>query len=426
MSRAAEFLTGLAKTLSTMTLYRDGHPARERALDTVHERLARLQEEEPEPQFTFLGSQIVFGDRPLRELKSWDWSGRLARAGVQRLEFTGPVDRDDLEAFLDEVHRRMTDEGSTASARQSRPTNIRYGVVGLEDDTDEDGQSRPEKPVTATLDYTLGDEAETVRWLQEQMRDKGNLRALEAEALVRSLSVAMHADQAFLIPLLRLKRYDQYTTTHSLNVATLSMALAEYIGLGPAQVRSFGIAGLLHDMGKVRVPDEILNKPGKLTDQEREVMENHTVEGARMIMESEEFMDLAAVVAYEHHMHIDGGGYPRFRFARSCHQASDLIHVCDVFDALRTDRPYRDAWPQHRILNYLEERAGIEFEPDLSRAFVRMMREWESRVAEVDAEEDPLPLGADEEEEDAEEVGVADGEGPGEAAAGSADGPAGS
>src|SRR5690606_9202726 len=129
-------------------------------------------------------------------------------------------------------------------------------------------------------------------------------RLAEAEAIVRSLSVAMHGEQAFVIPLLRLKEYDQYTTTHSLNVSTLAMALAEYLGMGPAAVRALGTAGLLHDLGKVTVPDEILNKPGKLTDRERTIMNRHPVEGARKILETEQFLDLAAVVAYEHHMHV--------------------------------------------------------------------------------------------------------------------------
>ncbi len=215
---------------------------------------------------------------------------------------------------------------------------------------------------------------------------------MEAEAIVRSLSVAMHGDQAFLIPLLRLKEFDQYTVTHTLNVAVLTMALAEYLGLGPREVRAFGIAGLLHDLGKVRIPTEILNKAGKLTDEERAVMRNHTVEGARIILETEEHLDLAAVVAYEHHIRIDGGGYPSIQYQRTCHQASDLVHVCDVFDALRTHRPYREAWPTERALSIIEEGAGPEFDQDIARAFVTMMRQWEAGVAEVSTDDPEIQL----------------------------------
>jgi len=392
VSIQADFLTAVAQAISTMTLYEDGHPARERAVDRAYEQLLLLQGEDPRPQYTFLGNEIVFQRRPLRELKSWNWGTRLSAAGVQRLEILGPVGREELDAFLDEVLLRLTKGGvDTAEIRQMKATNIRYGAVGMKGESAE-GRGRGEKMATATLAYTLREEADTVRWLHQELQEKKDLHLIEAEAIVRSLSVAMHGDQVFLIPLLRLKQFDQYTTTHALNVSILTMALAEFIGLGPKEVRNFGIAGLLHDLGKVKIPEEILNKPGKLTNEERLLMNSHTVEGARLILAAEEHLDLAAVVAYEHHVKLNGGGYPSFDFPRKCHQASDLVHVCDVFDALRTARPYRDAWAQERIISYIEKRSGAEFDADLAHAFVRMIGQWETRIAELSHEDDPLPL----------------------------------
>jgi HD-GYP domain-containing protein (c-di-GMP phosphodiesterase class II) len=118
------------------------------------------------------------------------------------------------------------------------------------------------------------------------------------------------------------------------------MALAEWIGMGAHDVRTFGVAGLLHDLGKVKIPLEVLNKAGKLTDEERRIMNLHPTEGARIIISSEPELDMAAVVAYEHHIMLNGGGYPKLAFPRDCHEASKLVHVCDVYDALRTNRPY--------------------------------------------------------------------------------------
>ena len=81
---------------------------------------------------------------------------------------------------------------------------------------------------------------------------------------------------------------------------------------------------------------------------------------------------------------LNGGGYPTMHYRRDCHQASKLVHICDVYDALRTNRPYRDAWPSEKVLGYIEERAGLEFEPDFAGTFVRMMGQWEPRVVAVD------------------------------------------
>ncbi len=392
MQDAAKFLTGLAQAFSAMNLYEEGHPARERALDMVHSNLLRLQESHPRADFTFLGKEIIVDGRHLTDLKSWNWGARMAAVGVQRIELLGPVTRADFEVFLEDVHARLSGgEMETSEVRQTRPTNIRFGAVDVEEGSGRGGDS--DEVASASVTYTLREEAEAVTWLHGELREHRDLHMVEAEAVVRSLSVAMHGDQEFLIPLLRLKEFDQYTTTHAMNVSVLAMALSEFVGLGPKEIRVFGIAGLLHDLGKVKVPEEILNKPGKLTEDERKIIMSHPVEGARIILYAEERLDLAAVVAYEHHIKLDGSGYPKMEYPRKCHQASDLVHVCDVFDALRTDRPYRDAWKLERVLSYLEEGAGSEFEPDLSHAFCQMMRRWESRVAELKSENQPIPLG---------------------------------
>jgi putative nucleotidyltransferase with HDIG domain len=193
----------------------------------------------------------------------------------------------------------------------------------------------------------------------------------------------MHGESEMMLPLLMLKEFDQYTTTHCLNVSVLVMGLAEHLGLHSRDVRTFGVAGLLHDLGKVKIPMEILNKPGKLSDEERAVMQNHTTEGAKLIITSDRELDMAAAVAYEHHIMLNGGGYPKRHYQRDCHKASNLVHVCDVYDALRTNRPYRSAWESERVLGYIEEKSGTEFEPEIATKFVSLMRSMEGRVAQV-------------------------------------------
>ena len=374
MADPAGFLYSLAQALSVMALYPAGHPSRERAVDAAYQHAEAIAASEGRT-FTFLEDDVIYGRDRLRDMKGWDYASKLVGAGIQRLEFERAVSRDEFDEFLLELFTRLNPSPSdTSERRQMRALGIRFGTVAMA------GPGTTQPPPETTLDVTLGDEADTFRWLQSEIRDQGVVPLMEAEAVVRSLSVAMQAERRIVVPLLQLKEFDQYTTTHALNVAVLSMALAQALAVPKRQVRAIGVAGLLHDIGKIRIPLEVLTKPGKLTDEERRIMNQHPVDAAKIIMESEEELELAAVVAYEHHIMLNGGGYPTVHYTRECTLASRMVHVCDVFDALSTTRPYRDAWPQDKVLAYLDERAGTEFDPALVTAFTQMMRAGAAQV----------------------------------------------
>jgi putative nucleotidyltransferase with HDIG domain len=381
MSDPIRFLVSFGQAVSTMALYNEGHPARERAVDRSYRCLQDLQQHDPHPRFSFLGEETIYQDTALRELGDWEWGTRLAQAGVQRIELENSVTRDQYEEFLEEMMARITLSFiDTAESRPSRPTGIKVGALGIRGETREIQESLDAPAPVATISYSLGEEIASIQSMHRDVQERGRLPLAEAEAVVRSLSIAMHGDQEMILPLLQLREFDEYTTTHSLNVSVLVMALAESLGLAQQDIRTFGIAGLLHDLGKVHIPQDILNKPGKLTDQERQVMQAHPVEGAKMIIESGRRLDLAAAVAHEHHIMINGHGYPTHHYRRDCHKASNLVHVCDVYDALRTKRPYRDAWEAERVLTYIAERAGTEFEPSAANSFVNMMRRVEGGI----------------------------------------------
>ncbi len=392
MSTPVEFLTSFGKALSSLSLYPDGHRSREGAVDAVYQKLRDLVDEAPNPSFSFLEDEVLYGNAAVRELRGWEWGGRLTAIGVERLQFDRSTTREELEGFLDELLARLTLRAiDTSEARQlGHRTSIRFGTLGIR------GAQEQATPIegnitTATISFGLQEEAETIRFMHQEVHTGSGLPLAEAEAVVRGLSVAMHGDQQVMLPLLRLREFDEYTTTHSLNVCVLAMALAEWLGLGDQDIRAFGTAGLLHDLGKVKIPLEILTKPGKLTDEERIIMNEHPANGARIIISSEPDLDLAAVVAYEHHIMLNGGGYPTLTYSRDCHHASKLVHVCDVYDALRTHRPYRDAWPTEKVLAYLEERSGSEFDGEIAHAFVAMIQEHEPQMTVLSSDEEPLP-----------------------------------
>ena len=207
MSDPVHFLNAFAQALGVMTLYPEGHPSRERAVDAAFSELNGIASRGAHPSFTFLDDEVVFGRERLRELKSWDWGKRLVAAGVQRLEFEREVTRDEFENFLQEIlGRLMLSSIDTSEARQMRSLGIRFGAVGLQGQ--EETGAAPAPLEMATLDVTLGEEAETFRWLQSEVQSNGLVPLLEAEAVVRSLSVAMHGDSRIVLPLLKLKEFD--------------------------------------------------------------------------------------------------------------------------------------------------------------------------------------------------------------------------
>jgi len=387
---AVRFLTSMAQALATMSLYAEGHPARARAAIASFDTLRDLQQADPRPSFSFLGSEVVYGQQAIRGLTDWEWATKLANVGVQRLEFADMVERHAYVSFLEDVLARVSAFTAIAAAnaaanapmgRGNGPTAIRFGAVGVRGSSE---VRLPDATVHAAEQPSVLDlnaEVDAIRWVHDEVNEREEIPLLEAESIVRSLSVAMHGDSQMLLPLLQLKEFDQYTTTHALNVSVLSMGLAEFMGLSPREVRAYGVAGMLHDLGKVRVPKDILTKPGKLTPEEWSLMRSHTVEGARLILQSDQKLDVAALVAFEHHIMINGGGYPDRHFRCDCHKASTLVHVCDVYDALRTKRPYRDAWEPAATLAYIERGIGTEFDADVASAFIAMMEKWEPRLA---------------------------------------------
>lgn len=390
MSDVVRYLTSLAQALAKMSLYAEGHPARTQAAEASYRELRMLQLTEPRPAFSFLGNEVIFANRTVRDLQQWDWANKLSSVGVQRIEFDDRVDVDDYRAFLEEVLQRICVHGTLSGnlTRRTVPEGhapIRFGAIGVRGLSGDDGRYLAEAHGGNQSPFDLSEEADAVQWVHDEVVSAHGLPLTEAEAIVHSLSGAMHSGHRVFLPLLTLKEFDQYTTTHALNVAVLAMALAEHIGLSSRESRAYGMTGLLHDLGKVKVPLELLRKPGALTPEELDVMRRHPVDGARLILEADKTLDICAVVAFEHHIMIDGTGYPIRQQRCDCHHASLIVHVCDVFDALRTHRPYRVAWETAKILEYIDSRIGKEFDTEAGRAFLEMMRERELNLARAEA-----------------------------------------
>lgn len=209
--------------------------------------------------------------------------------------------------------------------------------------------------------------------------------------IVTSLAAAVDEHGHALVPLAQLRSHDEYTVTHITNVATLAMALGGALGLSAGPVTELGIAALLHDVGKLRVPKEILNFEGRLDETQADIVRRHPAEGARILLATPGVPDLAPIVAYEHHLHYDGGGYPSVPAHWKVNAASHVTMIADVYDALRTDRPYRKGLTPDRIESIMTAEAGTVFNPAMLEVFFERVV---PRVAAATVSETSSPAAA--------------------------------
>ena len=194
-----------------------------------------------------------------------------------------------------------------------------------------------------------------------------------AKQLVDDINDSVNRNPGALISLARLKSVDDYTYMHSVAVCAMMVALARQMGMDEEQTRSAGLAGLLHDMGKVQVPLEILNKPGKLTNAEFAQIQSHPADGLRMLLGGANMDPVALDVCLHHHERTDGSGYPDRLKGDAISLFAKMAAVCDVYDAISSNRPYKSGWDPAESLHKMSEWASGHFDRNVFQAFVKSL-----------------------------------------------------
>lgn len=213
---------------------------------------------------------------------------------------------------------------------------------------------------------------EVVRALFCQARAGQAISLDHSLAIVDELTAMVATQPGALIGLVRLKSKDNYTFAHSVAVCTLMIALARQLGLTPDQVREAGMCGLLHDVGKLRVPGHILDKPGKLTPEEFRVMQMHPQHGVEILRRGGQVPDSVIDVCLHHHEKMDGSGYPHGLPQGQISLLARMAAVCDVYDAVTSERAYKNAWDPALALARMAQWEG-HFDPSILHAFVRVV-----------------------------------------------------
>jgi HD-GYP domain-containing protein (c-di-GMP phosphodiesterase class II) len=209
-----------------------------------------------------------------------------------------------------------------------------------------------------------------VSMFQEARMGKA-IEAKDAMPLVEEISYSILRNPGALISIARLKRADDYTYMHSVAVCGLMIALANQLKMNAGETRDAGLAGLLHDVGKMAIPLEVLNKPGKLTDDEFALVKSHPEEGHKMLLDGNGITEVALDVCLHHHEKIDGKGYPHRLRGQDISLYSKMGAVCDVYDAVTSDRPYKAGWNPAEAIRRMAEWSKSHFESAVFQAFVK-------------------------------------------------------
>ena len=364
---AEELLRRFAAALRAAQLYSRGHPLIARNIESLDATINLLHAHAASIVVGIVGDDIIVDDTPVSTSAGFGAIvGRLKRVGIERVTFDRGVSGAELVEFLYAVSTAEPAIDGSAAALPTLP-HIRVGRVTVDQSAD-DGKG------DINRFKRLYDEAISVaRTLWESARTEAHPDLGLARRMVDDLAQAMAQNRTALIALTTLKNHDDYTFTHMVNVSILAMGQARALGIDGQLLAEIGLGALMHDIGKVRTPIEILGKPDKLTDAEFALMARHTVDGAEMLRTTPDMPTLAPVVALEHHLRLDGSGYPAGLTRQPLNVATLLCSIADVYDAMRRQRQYQKAFPTERILEVLRRNDGLHFDQHLVRRFVQLI-----------------------------------------------------
>ena len=361
---AEESVRRLAAALRAAQLYAAGHPLVARSVGALTETMTLTLGNMPSVTIGIVGDDLVVGDYPIPRAAETmgELMRRLKQSGIERIVIQRGVDSDQIERLVASVASGDTGKGGPLG----KLSHVRVGRIEVEEKIEGVGDM-------ATFQRLYSEASDVAGVLWESASIEGKPDADAARNLVDSLAQAVSQNRTALLALTALKNYDNYTFTHMVNVSILTMGQARALGIDGRLLREFGLSALMHDIGKVRTPKEVLNKPDKLTDEEFVIMRRHTVDGAEILRRTPEMPILAPVVAFEHHLRLDGTGYPFGVKRQSLNLGTMLCSISDIYDAMRSQRAYQQAFPTDRILAVLKRNDGTQFDQHLVRRFVQLI-----------------------------------------------------
>jgi HD-GYP domain-containing protein (c-di-GMP phosphodiesterase class II) len=361
LEQASQFVRHLSSARQVYALYPAGHPNR---VETVRDALATIRklrsamDSDPVLFVTrhamYLGPVLMARD----SLSRYGLVDAFEKAGVESVEALAPI----TEADMDKLVRVLLGELPLNTAFEGMTLNRIKPDIDADENESGSGLRRS---------YALG--LDVLRHAASDVASGEGINLGAASRLVEQLSDQVFRDPTQALMLATVRSHDEYTYYHMLNVCLLSIALGYAVGLNPDQIMALGMGGLLHDVGKVNVPVELLQHVGPLSPEQWQVIQRHPVDGAGMVLGTGDGLSqLTAVIVLEHHSAFDLTGYPGLSNRPHPALPARMVAVADCFDAVTTNRPYRRAEERRQALNILLAGAGRGYDPRVVRTFVRL------------------------------------------------------
>ncbi|OGP19310.1 MAG: hypothetical protein A2X90_04520 [Deltaproteobacteria bacterium GWA2_65_63] len=362
-----QLVSDLALAIQAASAYPENHPRVQELLVRLHQRVRTESGRLKGLNIGFFSDHVVVDEYPLVEPNPTlaRLIERMKEKGIEKIIVSDGITFGELKRF---VYFLGDGGGSTTDQRWE---SIAYGSVdGARSGGGVFRGLAPPPPSSNILDGA----SEVLKdVLVSMVREGKRSQVEEGRDIVSSIMKGLHQEGSLIDRLMRLQCHDDYTVTHSLNVCILVVAQASHLGLPEQHIREVGLAALLHDVGKEMIPPGILQKPDRLDMEEFTEVKKHPVNGAKLLRRIDCGTDLPMIVAFEHHIKYDRSGYPKARAPEPPHTASFMTQIADVYDALRSHRPYHPAAELHRTLSIMKQGRGTEFEPRLFDRFLEIV-----------------------------------------------------
>lgn len=372
-SRAREQVEGIFAQLNGLLrlagLYPPRHPQIQRAQQAFVQALAAFLGEHDVLEYRFLGDLLIAGHRILpRESMMYRRFLEICQSErkIGGIIFRPGVTEAEVEALV-ELLAAGSGDPPTAWAPQRGVTHIELEPPARREEQTSEVMAR--RAYFGAVEMLRTVEAGILRREPVTVEQLSSLRVLTSAILEQILS-----DPSVVLRLAHIKSYDEYILYHSVNVCVLALGIGVALGLGEGDLRELAVAAILHDLGKITIPRQVLHKEGPLDQAEWELVRRYPVRGADMLSRLPGFNRLPMVVAFEHQLRLDGGGYPPVPTDWRLHPFSQIVSLADAYDSLTTLRRHRRAMPALRALAVLRQEAGTAYDPDLVRVLERMIR----------------------------------------------------